>query len=128
MPLTVQAEEEAAAGPLPAGWEKIRRGRAVHYRHVASGRQQRHRPHAIDALAAAGPSRRPEEEAAALQTRAGQALLEGDGALALQCLQQAAQLVATTPLIYPPNFSHLRKRQLYLIHSLHLAAHLLPLQ
>ena len=37
MPLTVQAEEEAAAGPLPAGWEKIRRGRAVHYRHVASG-------------------------------------------------------------------------------------------
>eukprot|EP01043_Picozoa_sp_COSAG02_P071311 COSAG02_NODE_12981_length_1465_cov_0.973646_1_plen_241_part_10 len=93
MPLVVQAEEEASAAPLPVGWEKIRRGRAVHYRHIASGRQQRHRPHAIDALTSAGPRRRPAEEAAALQTKAGKALLAGDGALALQCLQEAARLV-----------------------------------
>lgn len=89
----VQAEEEAAAGPLPDGWEKIRRGRSVQYRHIASGKQQQNRPHAIDALIYAGPTMRPEVEAAELQTKAGQALLSGDGALALQCLQQAARLV-----------------------------------
>ena len=93
MPVVVQAEEEAAAGPLPVGWEKVRRGRAVHYRHIATGRQQRHRPHAIDALTSVGPRKRPAEEAAALQTKAGKALLNGDGALALQCLQEAALLV-----------------------------------
>ena len=93
MLLLVQAEEEAAAGPLPAGWEKVRRGRAVHYQHVATGRQQRHRPHAIDALTSVGPRKRPVEEAADLQTKAGKALLKGDGAVALHCLQQAALLV-----------------------------------
>ena len=95
----IDAEEEAAAGPLPAGWEKVRRGRTVLYIHAASGRQQPDRPHAIDALTAVGPSRRPAVEAAALQSKAGQALLSGDGALALRCLQAAATLVPDDPAV-----------------------------
>lgn len=41
----------------------------------------------------AGPSKAPAVVAARLQAQAGQALLAGDGALALSCLREAAPLV-----------------------------------